>query len=179
MPRVKNRNPHQKRVFKLGEKRVRGEEIWAYVELSKSEDAEDRLEAAKNLCPCHVRRRIDEVWEALFRMMEDQDVHVRRAAYHTLEDGGKLDEPQLQEIFKRAWETETDKNVLAFLKQFDGGRAQRERVEMDVATISKYSDRGKCDFCAESNVPVRTDFDTEIPEGASRRLALVCEACDS
>jgi hypothetical protein len=179
MARVKHLNRHQKRAFKPGEQRVRGDEIWRYVELSESMDSDDRLEAAKNLCPCHVRRRIDEVWDALYRMMEDPVVEVRRAAYHTLEDGGKLDDPELQVIFERAWETETDKQVLRFLKDFNPGRHAREKVEMKVATISKYADRGKCDFCGESNLAVRTDFDTEIPEGGLRRLALVCEDCDN
>ena len=176
--KIKNRNRHQKRAFKLGEKRVRGEEIWEYVELSKSVDAIDRLEAANNLCPCHVRRRIDEVWDALFRMMEDPDVEVRRAAYHTLEDGGRLDDPKLQEIFKRAWETETDRTVLKFLKEFDGGRSKRELVEMKAATLSRFADRGKCDFCGETDVAIRADYDTEIPDGGARRLAMVCETCD-
>jgi hypothetical protein len=179
MPKVKNLNKHQKRATKMGEKRVRGDEIWEYVELSKSEDPAHRLEAAKNLCPCHVRRRIDEVWDALYRMMEDPAVEVRRASYHTLEDGGKLDDPQLREIFARAWETETDKQVIRFLKEFDAGKDQRERVEMNATMVSKYAANGKCDFCGESNVSVRTDFDTEIPDGGSRRLALLCEACDS
>jgi len=172
-------NKYQKRIFKRGEERISGDEIWRYVELSQSDDAADRLDAAEHLCPCHVRRRIDEVWEALFRMMEDPDAGVRRAAYHTLEDGCKPDDPKLQAIFERAWQTETDRQVLGFLKKFDGGRAKRERVEMKAAQISKYADRGKCDFCDDTNVSVRTDYDTEIPNGGSRRLALVCEACDS
>lgn len=178
MPRTKHLNPHQKKAFKVGETRVRGEAIWEYVELSKSDDPEDRFVAARNLCPCHVRRRIDEVWDALYRMMEDPEPRVRRAAYHTLEDGGKMDDPQLQAIFKRAWKNETDKQVLGFLKAFDGGRAQRERVEMQAATISKYADRGKCDFCGVTDVAVRTDYDTEISDGGSGRLALVCASCD-
>jgi hypothetical protein len=178
MPRVKHLNRHQKRAFKPGEARVSGEEIWRLVELSKSSDPQDRLEAANNLCPCHVRRRIDEVWDALYRMMEDLDVRVRRAAYHTLEDGGKPDDPKLEAIFEKAWSKETDKQVTTFLKMFTQGRGGREKVEMKAAMVSKYADRGKCDFCGESNQPVRTDFDTEIPEGGSRRLALVCESCD-
>lgn len=170
---------HRKRAFKQGERRVRGDEIWHYVELSKSDDPGDRLRAAKNLCPCHVRRRIDEVWDALFRMMEDDDVEVRRAAYHTLEDGGRLDDPKLESIFKRAWENETDPKVIEFLNEFDGDRGERERVEMQAATISKYADRGKCDFCGDTDVPVRKDFDTEIPDGGHRRPGWLCEACDA
>jgi hypothetical protein len=162
----------------MGEKCVRGDEIWAYVELSKSEDPEDRLKAAKNLCPCHVKRRINEVWDALYRMMEDPEVAVRRASYNTFEDGGKLDYPELRGIFTRAWATETDRQVLGFLKEFDAGKDKRERVEMNASMVSKYAVKSKCDFCGETNVSVRTDFNTEIPDGGSRRLALLCETCD-
>ncbi|MEE2754315.1 MAG: HEAT repeat domain-containing protein [Candidatus Latescibacterota bacterium] len=178
MPKVKSLNKHQKRAKEMGEKRVRGDEIWAYVELSKSGDPEDRLEAAKNLCPCHVKRRIDEVWDALYRMMEDSNVAVRRAAYHTLEDGGKLVDPELRAIFTRARAVETDRQVLGFLKEFDAGKDKRERVEMNATMVSKYVVKGKCDFCGETNVSVRTDFNTEIPDGGSRRLALLCKTCD-
>ncbi len=172
-------NKHQKRAFKRGEERIRGDEIWRYVELSQSDDAADRLDAAEHLCPCHVRRRIDEVWEALYRMLEDPDVEVRRAAYHTLEDGGKPDDPKLQAIFQRARETETDRRVRGFLNLFLKGKDRRERVEMKAAQISRYADRGKCDFCGETDVSVRADYDTEIPGEGSTRSALVCEACDS
>ncbi|MBS10927.1 MAG: hypothetical protein CME19_04905 [Gemmatimonadetes bacterium] len=178
MARVRHLNSHQTWAFKKGERRVRDEEIWEYVELSKSEDTADRLRAAKNLCPCHVRRRIDEVWDALFQMMEDTDVEVRRAAYHTLEDGGRLDDPRLEDIFKRVWETETDRQVLGFLKMFDAGRQARERVEMDAALVSAYAQLGKCDFCESTNTPVRTDYDTEIPDPRGQRPALACESCD-
>ena len=86
--------------------------------------------------------------------------------------------PKLQAIFERARETETDKQVCGFLSQFLKGMDRRERVEMKAAQISKYADRGKCDFCGETNVSVRADYDTEIPGGGSTRSALVCEACD-
>ena len=69
--------------------------------MSQSEDPMDRLQAAFFLCPWHVRKRIDEVWEALYRMLEDDDPKVRRAAWHTLEDGGKPDDPALDEIIER------------------------------------------------------------------------------
>ena len=177
--KLKGMNKYQKSARKMGELRVSGDQIWELVELSQSSDSRDRLVAAKNLCPCHVRRRIDEVWDALYRMLEDPNVEVRRAAYHTLEDGGRPDDPRLQEIFARARETETDKRVRTFLDRFLKGQSGRERVELKAAQISKYADIGKCDFCGEANVSVRADYDTEIPGGESTRSALVCESCDS
>ncbi len=53
---------HQKAAFRPGEKRVRGDEIERLIALVVSDDAEDRLEAAENLCPCHLRRRVEELF---------------------------------------------------------------------------------------------------------------------
>ncbi|MBT4979944.1 MAG: hypothetical protein HOM86_21660, partial [Gemmatimonadetes bacterium] len=69
----KGLNKHQRAAFKEGEERVGREEIQELLQMSQSEDPADRLQAASFLCPCHVRRRIDEVWEALYRMLEDDD----------------------------------------------------------------------------------------------------------
>ena len=80
--RSKGLNKHQRSAFKEGEERVGREEIQELLQMSQSEDPTDRLQAASFLCPCHVRKRIDEVWEALYRM---------------LEDGGKPDDPALDE----------------------------------------------------------------------------------
>lgn len=178
MARTKNMNAHQKRAFRPGEKRKRTDEIWHYVDLSKSDDPAERLEAAQNLCPCHVRRRVDEAWDALYRMMEDPDEKVRAAAYHTLEDGGRPDDPQLLAIFDRAWENETSECVLHFLRMFTKGREERELIELDAKMIGDYPDCGKCDFCGDDNVPVRHDFETEIPGNGGARAAWVCASCD-
>ena len=91
----KGLNRHQKAVFNPGEQRVRGEEIERLIELAYSEDPAERLDAAQNLCPCHVRKRVEAVWQALYRLMLDPDVRVRRAAWHTLEDGGCPNDPAL------------------------------------------------------------------------------------
>ena len=42
---------------------------------------------------------------------------------------------------------------------------------------SDYRERGKCDFCGRPNVLVKHDIETEIPDGGSRRLALICQEC--
>ena len=167
-------NKHQRAAFRPGEERVGREEIRELLRLSESNDSEDRLQAASFLCPCHVRKRIDEVWEALYRMLEDEDTKVRRAAWHTLEDGGKPDDPALDEIIERTLECDSDKQVLGFARQFFQGREQRKQIEFAASAISDYAERGKCDFCGESNARVKKDFTTEF-EG---RFALVCEPCD-
>ena len=92
-------NKYQKAARKRGEQRVGGDQIEQLLEMSRSDDPGDRLVAAEYLCPCRVRRRIDSVWQALFRMLEDADARVRRAAWHTLDDGGCPNDPALDEIF--------------------------------------------------------------------------------
>src|SRR5690348_43970 len=121
-------NKHQKAVRKVGEKQVGREEIEELLEQSHSEDAEERLVAASYLCPCHVRRRIPAVWEALYRLLEDEDVRVRRAAWHTLEDGGRPDDPALDEILERVLRSDTDRQVLGFARKLAGPRHDRELV---------------------------------------------------
>ena len=68
----------------------------------ESKDTEYRLQIAYLRCPCRARERIDEVWQALYRMLGDDDVKVRRVAWHTLEDGSKFDNLGLGEIIEHA-----------------------------------------------------------------------------
>src|SRR5437763_13258113 len=82
-------NKHQKRAHRPGEAHVSKQDIPGLLELAWSEDPDDRLFAARYLCPCHVRTRIEPVWDALYRLMEDVDPRVRQQAWHTIEDGGK------------------------------------------------------------------------------------------
>ena len=173
-------NKYQKVAFKAGDHRTRQADIDRYLILAQSEDAADRLEAAKNLCPCHVRRRIDEVWQALYRMMEDPDTGVRRAAWHTLEDGGIPHDPAIESIFRRAVDRladEPDRATRAFIEEFALPYLQQQEeiaIRRSALEISPYQQRGRCDFCARREQPVRTDFDTQI----SDRFALICQRCD-
>src|SRR5438552_9707782 len=121
-------NQHQKAVYRVGERRVGRDEIQELLAQSRSADREERLAAAQFLCPCHVRRRIEAVWEALFRLLEDPDVRVRRAAWHTLEDGGRPDDSALDVILDRTLENETDAQVLRFAHHFTGPRREQERA---------------------------------------------------
>ncbi len=174
MPR-KTLNRHQKAAFRPGEQRVRGDEIERLIQLAASHDADDWLEAAENLCPCHVRRRVEDAWQALYRMMEDSDVRVRRAAWHTLEDGGCPTDPALEPLFDRAVANESDVQVRRFVEMFAvPSQLERARREMVRATHFPYQQRGKCDFCAAGDVPVRVEYQTEL----AGRFALICRVCD-
>jgi len=57
------------------------------LELSKSEDARERLRALREFCPCKVRKDFDEVWDRVFEMTDDTDEAVRYQVLHTLCDG--------------------------------------------------------------------------------------------
>lgn len=184
---LKSLNKYQKAAFRKGDHRSRRDDVARYLELAQSTSPLERLEAAENLCPCHVRTHIDEVWQALYRMMEDPDTKVRRAAWHTLEDGGVPDDdPTLDAIFDRAianLSDEPDKATRNFITEFALPRVQeREQVELQRQALSgnKYNLQGKCDFCSEANTQVRTDFETELMlSGGDMRFGSICAKCDT
>jgi hypothetical protein len=177
MPGQKGLNKHQKLVYKVGERRTGREQIEELLVKSVSEDVEDRCEAAENLCPCHVRRRIPEVWEALYRMLEDPEVTVRRAAWHTLEDGGRPDDPTLDTIIERTLATETDRQVLRFIEIVSRPRHEMEMHLLRAQGATQPKTRGKCDFCGESNAVVERDYSVEIPTDDHYRPAWKCVKC--
>ena len=181
MPRKrKGMNKHQKAMFKVGDHRVRRDDQARLLALSFSADPEERLEAADNLCPCHVRKPMPEIQQAIFRMMEDPDLRVRRAAWHTIEDGGVPDDPELDKIYERAIARgEDDKMITAFMREFVEPRVkERQLVEFTRAQHAIFNQRGKCDFCGESNMLVKREYGTAIPtHDGTGRLALVCESC--
>jgi hypothetical protein len=170
-------NKHQKAAHKVGERRVGAEQIAELLEQSRSRDPEERLVAAQYLCPCHVRRRIEAVWEALYRLLEDDDVRVRRAAWHTLEDGGRPDDPALDQILDRVLRSDSDPQVQRFARKVAGPRQDRELLLARLAGKQPATRRGKCDFCGATDVPVDRDLETMIPTADLPRPALICSAC--
>lgn len=179
MNRQKGLNKYQKAAFRPGEKRTRHPEIAALLALAESEDATERCHAAQNLCPCHVRRRIDAVWVALYRLMEDPDVAVRRAAWHTLEDGGRPDDPAFLPILARTLTHETDPQVRRFAQLFAAEQRIQESIAEQRGRAPRFNLRGRCDFCGAQGSAVRRDFDTEINAvGQQPRHALICARCE-
>jgi hypothetical protein len=174
-------NRHQKAVYKKGERKVGKEQVAELLELSESGDPEDRLVAAENLCPCHVRTRIPAVWAALFRMMEDEDAQVRRAAWHTIEDGGKPTTEEEVARLERLCRQEKDARVRRFaefiLNRVLGADRNRDMAALWLAGRPEIRQRGKCDFCGETDVPVQFDLQTMIPTDTYPRAACICDAC--
>lgn len=175
--KTKGMNRRQKVAHKKGEQRVGRDEILELLKMSCSEDPQERVVAAELLCPCHVRRRIEPVWEALYRMLEDPDVKVRRAAWHTLEDGGRPDDPALDVIMERVLRNEKDPGVRNLVEHVAGPRRERDLAMARVATIPRKKTRGRCDFCGESDIFVEWDIQTTIPSAEGGRLAMICETC--
>ncbi len=179
MTKRKGMNKYQKAAFRPGEQRTRHHEIEDLLAFAQSADATERCYAAENLCPCHVRRRIEDVWQALYQMMEDPDVRVRRAAWHTLEDGGSPNDPAFWPILNRAIERERDPQIRRFVERFKFLQQEQEIVALHRAMAPRYGTRSRCDFCGANDVLVRRDFETELAAvGQQQRHAHVCADCD-
>ena len=67
MSKTPGKNKHQKAAHRPGERKISRAQVDELLELLCSTAADERLIAAQYLCPCHVRTRIPEVWNALYR----------------------------------------------------------------------------------------------------------------
>lgn len=63
------------------------EDIDEILQYTYHEDADIRLEACKQLCPCKVQEDIDEFWNRVFAMADDEDVRIRQRVLHIICDG--------------------------------------------------------------------------------------------
>ena len=61
--------------------------IYEIIELTKHSNPDVRLSAVKQLCPCKVLEDIDEFWEQLFTMVDDEDDRIRARVMHIVCDG--------------------------------------------------------------------------------------------
>ncbi len=172
-------NKYQKKAHRRREDRLRGDGVEYYLSLAYSADPDDRALAMENLCPCHVRKRIDAVWVALYKGLVDPDLRVRRAAWHTLDDGGNPNDPRLEPLLHKIVKTETDpilrQRALDLIKATQNVEEQKQMLLAQKA----HTFSGRCDWCGTSNVSVSYDYETEFETGGTKRFALVCEACDN
>ena len=178
MAKKNSMNRYQKRAHRRREERLRGNEVDYYLALAYAENPEDRALAMENLCPCHVRKRIDAVWVALYKGLVDSDLRVRKAAWHTLDDGGNPNDPRLKPLLEKIAKTETD-SVLR-QRALDLIAATRKVEEQKAALLAQkaHTFSGRCDWCGKASVPVSYDYETEFQTQDSKRFALICEACE-
>ena len=113
MPKKSAKNQYKKRKMKKGEPRLKGNELITYLTMANSKDPKDRLEAMENLCPCRLRKRVDAAWNAIYKGLQDSDLRVRKAAWHTLEEnhGGQPNSPKLYPLMLEISETELDSKL--------------------------------------------------------------------
>lgn len=63
------------------------EDINEILFISRNPDPKIRLKAIQQLCPCEVKRDIDEFWARLFEMVDDENDEIRQQVLHNLCDG--------------------------------------------------------------------------------------------
>ena len=83
---------------------TRPDEIGGLLQLTRASDPRTRTHAVVHLCPCHVRRNDDRVWDRVLTMAEDRDAKVRNAALHVLTDGSpRSRESQVVGVLERMY----------------------------------------------------------------------------
>jgi len=84
--------------------------VETFIELTKNEDPRIRKRALKEMCPCKVKKAIDQIWERVFEMYDDPDTQVRYQVMHTLCDGSPFDkEFEVIEILEKMWNDKDEK----------------------------------------------------------------------
>ena len=63
------------------------ESVLEYIERTRDPSPHKRRKALRDLCPCHVRADIPQLWERIFECLSDEDGRVRDQALHALGDG--------------------------------------------------------------------------------------------
>lgn len=66
---------------------TRRDEIAGLLERTRSDNPRVRWHALVHLCPCHVKRNVQPVWDRVIVLSEDPNPKVRDAALHVLTDG--------------------------------------------------------------------------------------------
>ena len=181
MPRKPVKNGFQRRQFQRGERRLRGDEVKHYLALADSDNPKERLEAMQNLWPCHVRKRIDAAWDALYCGLQDSDLKVRQAAWHTLEEnhGGRRDDPKLYPIMVEIAETEVDPKLRQSANSIIKKVQTVEEKKQDLLGQRHHYFTGKCDWCGDSTAKVCQLYDSKLEIEGTVRLAQVCDDCQS
>ena len=80
------------------------------LEHTHSEDADIRLEAVKQLCPCKVERDIDPFWKRVFEMVGDEDARIRQRVLHIICDGSpdRLEDQVMEAVYEFGRDADSD-----------------------------------------------------------------------
>ena len=92
MPKGTNNKKKNHTVVDLHKKEIMAEcrnteDIEVILKYTHDEDNDIRLEAVKQLCPCKVLKDIDEFWERVFELADDEDTRIRARILHIICDG--------------------------------------------------------------------------------------------
>ena len=75
-----------------------------YINWTYHRNPQERRKALKELCPCHVRADLDQIWERILECTNDPDPLVRDQALHALGDGSpKHLELRILEIIEKMY----------------------------------------------------------------------------
>jgi hypothetical protein len=66
---------------------TRAGDIGGFLAMTYDRDPRVRRSAVTHLCPCHVKRNLEPVWERMVAMATDPDPGVRNWVLHVLTDG--------------------------------------------------------------------------------------------
>ena len=114
---------------------------------------------------------------SLYKGMIDPDLRVRRAAWHTLDDGGNPNDPRLIPLLQKIAETESDITLRQRARNLIKETETIEEHKHELLVQKKHSLSGRCDWCGTSNVHVNYDYETEFETDGTKRFALVCGNC--
>ena len=78
-----------------------------YINWTYHPNPQERRKALKELCPCHVRADLDQIWNRIFECTSDPDPLVRDQALHALGDGSPHHlEDRIVEIVEKMYNDE-------------------------------------------------------------------------
>ncbi|XP_062522846.1 uncharacterized protein LOC134197523 [Corticium candelabrum] len=63
------------------------DDVTSFLDKTRSAKPIERKRVLKEMCPCHVRADIPELWERIFELLKDESDIVRDQALHALGDG--------------------------------------------------------------------------------------------